>query len=870
MGAPARKMPMAYNTGNPIGSTSPKDLADNAQNLDLLMLGENSSYLDRKGGQRRSWKGLETAFDITQTQRESSFASSQASRATEFAAEQGDRVAVFNAFIDASGYEPPVPYMPGLILERTTQTVSYLGNEYRVKSQFLPLKTTTWAVDEPKLKLIGDDSLRQDMANVTDPTKGAAILGRVGVVIASVKDMGAAPRKTDVAIILKDWHPSINTGGGGNLYYIADMPKSKHNGGTVFSPTVPWNGAKATVPAYLVGMGETDPAGLGCFVRRERDYYLITMFGAVADWDAVSKTGFDNRPSIEATVKSVYKTVIPKGRYGVGLAGSVLLQGYIGKRIEGGGSLHKMGSKGIFSLNSCIDVKFGTIEMDGQIVRDEAENGSILTGTRLSANYAFAISFKDCHDCDVIGTTVYDFAWDGIVAQGTVAVGGLTAVQSTNINLNQNTLSSIRGSQLWIKAVKGGEIMNNRQFNPETFWQKGNAVFVVEWCEDIEVASNRQFYIGDNGVGVGEMVNRIAPARNKNIQVHHNLINMTRYHAILFAPAEDSVAHHNTIHRAGAKSVMVGSSGAVTCGAITILGGGNAPSNLRVKAHHNTIHDAYEHGIYALDRTATALADSSVGIELDSNTIYRSGKLETTTRLASSGITTQLQKSVSLWGNTIDDIVGDGIRVFGDANVAENTITRTTGVGLHIPSDTIWGNTRLSSAISGNTLSDMPGSGMIVANKASVVLTGNTALRCGRTGSAPASETTATALNRSGISLRSIKRVQMTNNEMRDCGSCGLITQFCDSVKDTGSVFSGNGQEFVTPDFKAGAYLEGNSLGSPSVVATFMSPVGDGGATQYYPIRIVFGLPGSVSLDSAFVNHSSASLGITEKSLINI
>lgn len=54
------------------------------------------------------------------------------------------------------------------------------------------------------------------------------------------------------------------------------------------------------------------------------------------------------------------------------------------------------------------------------------------------------------------------------------------------------------------------------------------------------------------------------------------------------------------------------------------------------------------------------------------------------------------------------------------------------------------------------------------------------------------------------------------------------------------------------------------------MVATFITPEGDGGTTQYYPIRIVFGLPGSVSLDSAFVNHSSASLGITEKALINI
>ena len=105
---------------------------------------------------------------------------------------------------------------------------------------------------------------------------------------------------------------------------------------------------------------------------------------------------------------------------------------------------------------------------------------------------------------------------------------------------------------------------------------------------------------------------------------------------------------------------------------------------------------------------------------------------------------------------------------------------------------------------------------------------------------------------------------------MRECGACGLITQFCDSVKDSGSIFSGNGQVFTVNNYKSGAYLEGASLAAPSVVATFITPEGDGGTTQYYPIRIVFGLPGSVSLDSAFVNHSSASLGITEKALINI
>ena len=682
----------------------------------------------------------------------------------------------------------------------------------------------------------------------------------------NVLELLARAQKSDVRYIVKMYHPGINNGGGGGFYFDPTLPKKLHNGGTIISPSVPWDGSRENHPSFLLGIGETASNGSGCFVRTVRDYYTIPMFGAIADWNGI--TGFDNRPAIEASIKNVYKTIIPKGDYGVGLTGSVILQGYVGKRIEGSGALHKMGSKGVFSLASCIDVKFGTIEMDGQIVRDEAQSGSILTSTRLSANYAFAISFKDCHDCDVIGTTIYDFAWDALVAQGSVAPGGLSATQSLNIKFNKNKISSVRGSQIWLKAVKGGEVMKNHQSNPETFAQKANAIFIVEWCADIEVAHNRQYYIGDNGVGVGEMVNKVPEARNKNIQVHHNLINMTRYHAILFAPAEDSSAHNNIVHRAGAKSAMEGHSGAVTCGAITILGGGDAPANLRIKAHHNIIHDPYEHGIYALDRTSTAFADASEGIEIDYNTVYRAGRLPTATRLASSGITTQYLKPVSLKHNTLDDIFGDGMRIFGDAKPLNNTISRVTGVGLHIPKDTIWNNVKLSSPLIGNNVADTIGPGIVVAVKDFISLIGNTALRCGRGGDAPVSENTASALNYAGISLRSVKRVSSSNNEMRECGSSGLMTQFCEFVKDSGSLFSNNGQVFSAFNFKSGAYLEGDAV--TSVKATFIMPQGDGGTTQYYPVRVFYGAASSVVLDGEFINHPSVSIGITAKSLINI
>jgi hypothetical protein len=162
----ASNITMAYNTGNAIGSTSPKDLSDNARNLDYLVNGGNSSYPDRKGVPRKSWKGMEGEHNADQIRRES-----------EFDADQDNREVQFNAFMDASGYEPPIPYAPGILLDRTTKTVSYLGNEYRAKGSFIPMTTSNWATDEVKLKLIGDDSLRQEAANSTDLTKGATIFG---------------------------------------------------------------------------------------------------------------------------------------------------------------------------------------------------------------------------------------------------------------------------------------------------------------------------------------------------------------------------------------------------------------------------------------------------------------------------------------------------------------------------------------------------------------------------------------------------------------------------------------------------------------------------------------------------------------------
>ncbi len=193
----ASNITMTNNTGNPIGSTSPKDLSDNSRNLDYLCLGPAPAYADRKGVPRKSWAGMEGEFGEEQTARRSIFSKDQARRESEFAVRQEDREAQFDAFLDASGFEPPVPYAPGVKLIRTTQTVTWDKKEYRVKNEFLPLVTTSWESDESKLKLVGDDSLRQDIANSTDPAKGAGMNGYIyGSAHSEGREVGDKLRET--------------------------------------------------------------------------------------------------------------------------------------------------------------------------------------------------------------------------------------------------------------------------------------------------------------------------------------------------------------------------------------------------------------------------------------------------------------------------------------------------------------------------------------------------------------------------------------------------------------------------------------------------------------------------------------------------
>ena len=164
-------------TFSPIGSTSPKDLIDNAQNLDYLILGPLLSYPDRRGVNRLSWAGIEASFaadqaqrnaehNSDQTRRESEFDADQSRRESEFYSAQLDRSDRFDAFIESSGYDVIGDYasQPVTFTERN-QLMLKDGELWKPRASVaLPYVTTgVWASESPGFVSVGDAALRQEI-----------------------------------------------------------------------------------------------------------------------------------------------------------------------------------------------------------------------------------------------------------------------------------------------------------------------------------------------------------------------------------------------------------------------------------------------------------------------------------------------------------------------------------------------------------------------------------------------------------------------------------------------------------------------------------------------------------------------------------
>lgn len=126
------------------------------------------------------------------------------------------------------------------------------------------------------------------------------ILGGFVPTVATLAALLSASTDTDwnVKSYFNGWAAYLDEPlGGGRFFWDATRAKSEHNGVTIFSPTVPWDGNTGSSHTdFLNGVGETDGAGSGCWVRRDDGELLLSMAGARGD-GAVNDT-----PAIQAAL----------------------------------------------------------------------------------------------------------------------------------------------------------------------------------------------------------------------------------------------------------------------------------------------------------------------------------------------------------------------------------------------------------------------------------------------------------------------------------------------------------------------------------------------------------------------------------------
>ncbi|MGP6099899.1 hypothetical protein [Pseudomonas aeruginosa] len=205
----------------------------------------------------------------------------------------------FNSFLAGSGFEnPPLIYVDGspLTVDRATQIIDRGGNLYSVKlpSSFPVVLSGNWPEDEGLLVVRGDQSLRQEITSIS-PSEGSSIIGNSTVSVSSVADIKNQTKRADLKLSLSSYHP-LGKSGGGTFIWSPSTPKSNHDGGTIFSPTVPWDGSQSTLSDYLDGEGETDPSGSGCWLRIF-DEVKLEYFGGL-----ISET-IDSSASFLAAIK---------------------------------------------------------------------------------------------------------------------------------------------------------------------------------------------------------------------------------------------------------------------------------------------------------------------------------------------------------------------------------------------------------------------------------------------------------------------------------------------------------------------------------------------------------------------------------------
>lgn len=166
--------------------------------------------------------------------------------------------------------------------------------------------------------------------------------------------------------------------GGGQFYWDASKPKSQHNGITIFSPTVPWDGSYAGLDAFLAGTGETDSSGSGCWVRMQISRDMLVSWGGVdisgnnvADSSVTAVINYANavkrsvRFDSGATIKCGFTTLVQHyDKFNLNLQCSFVLENISGIKVYAENDVEfntdhpSYAERVVFRLKNCTEVEF--------------------------------------------------------------------------------------------------------------------------------------------------------------------------------------------------------------------------------------------------------------------------------------------------------------------------------------------------------------------------------------------------------------------------------------------------------------------------------------------------------------------------------
>lgn len=261
---------MKFNTRNPVGtdgSTDPRDMYDNAGNLDKFLTSEQPTFPDRLNKTRPTLKGFEI-----------------------------EHQSALDAIIMVSAGD----FFTGTVVTARNQTVLWStanggnGHEYRwagalnktVPAGSTPL--TSGGIYPDGLWIdVGVTQLRRDLAPV-----------------AGIKHLRPIPGIKQHA---ESYVEGSGTGGGDFIFH-PEMSGELHDGGSVISETsrLLWNGTESDLPTILAWTG-TEP---GCYVKCDKSWEKIDPFdygyvlGGIRAEDSMNKFREISRSSSENFIET--------------------------------------------------------------------------------------------------------------------------------------------------------------------------------------------------------------------------------------------------------------------------------------------------------------------------------------------------------------------------------------------------------------------------------------------------------------------------------------------------------------------------------------------------------------------------------------